>query len=160
MHKAFTTPRDPGDRTLDQAVSSVLLPEPLIRAGGSVGWPQQPEGGRCREWSFEVGVRKPWRAAAAGGLGVGMLFLTACVADPPPQIGVAVAGNGVATVSWSAPIGDNALTLAKYVVTPYIGDAAQPPSVFNAARAGGNGDRADQRHRVHVLGARDQHARP
>ena len=57
-------------------------------------------------------------------VGVGMLSLASCVADPPPVIGTAVPGDTQATVSWDAPPGDNALTrtprlphrVAKYFV--------------------------------------------
>ena len=61
----------------------------------------------------------------------GLLMLTGCVADPPPLIGLAVAGNGQATVSWQAPLAAPS-PITGYVVTPVIGSASQTPVVFNS----------------------------
>src|SRR5688572_2291457 len=61
---------------------------------------------------------------------IGLLAVAGCVADAPPSIGLAVAGNGQATVSWTAPLGDTAKTLIGYEVTPYIGAEPQGPRVF------------------------------
>jgi hypothetical protein len=46
-----------------------------------------------------------------------------------PAIGLAVGGDGQATVSWSAPA-DNGSPITGYVVIPYVGTVAQPPVVF------------------------------
>jgi hypothetical protein len=40
-----------------------------------------------------------------------------------------MAGNGVATVSWSAP-NDGGTSITSYTVTPYIGSVAQAPQTF------------------------------
>ena len=39
----------------------------------------------------------------------------------------ASAGNGSATVSWTAPSDTGGSTISKYTVTPYVGSTAQPP---------------------------------
>ena len=60
-----------------------------------------------------------------------LLGLSGCVADPPPLIGLAVAGNGQATVSWLPPLGIPTPIVA-YVVTPVIGNVPQTPTRFNS----------------------------
>jgi alpha-tubulin suppressor-like RCC1 family protein len=60
----------------------------------------------------------------------GLLLLSGCVADPPPLMGLAIGGNGKATVSWQAPLGIP-YPITAYVVTPWIGSARQTPVVFN-----------------------------
>jgi alpha-tubulin suppressor-like RCC1 family protein len=64
-------------------------------------------------------------------VGVGMLSLAGCVADPPPVMGTAVAGNGEVTVSWAAPP-SNPLSIAAYEIQPYIEDDAQPTVRFDS----------------------------
>lgn len=65
-------------------------------------------------------------------LAVGGLLLASCVADPAPLMERAVAGDGGATVTWSAPPGDTATTLTAYRVTPYIDSVAQAPTTFSS----------------------------
>ena len=72
----------------------------------------------------------------------------------------ATAGNGSATVSWTAPDnGGSAIT--SYTVTPYIGSAAQTPVTVTGEPAGhlDDGDRADQRHYLHLHGVSGQRGR-
>ena len=72
-----------------------------------------------------------WRLlGAAVAVVVGVLGLSACVADAAPVMGTPVAGDGEATVSWSAPPGDNGALVASYVVIPYVGEVAQPRRTF------------------------------
>ncbi len=49
-----------------------------------------------------------------------------------PTIGTAVAGNGQATLSWTAPTIDGTSSVTGYVVTPFIGYEAQPAVPFNS----------------------------
>jgi hypothetical protein len=44
----------------------------------------------------------------------------------------ATAGNGEATVSWSAP-DDGGTSITSYTVTPYVGGVAKPPQTFASA---------------------------
>jgi hypothetical protein len=59
------------------------------------------------------------------------LALSGCVADPPPVIGTATAGDGQATVSWQAPLGAP-LPITAYVVTPLVNNVQQAPVRFNS----------------------------
>ena len=62
----------------------------------------------------------------------GLSWVTGCVAEAPPGIGTATAGDGQAVVSWTAPPGGFGLRVTKYKVTPFIGSEAQTPIVFNS----------------------------
>ncbi|HEX2400064.1 MAG TPA: fibronectin type III domain-containing protein, partial [Mycobacterium sp.] len=85
-------------------------------------------------WAGLVGSRgaRRWRVSMAVlAVAVGGLGLSGCVADPPPRIGTAVAGDGEATVTWEAPLAAPS-PITAYVVTPWIGFARQPPVVFDS----------------------------
>jgi alpha-tubulin suppressor-like RCC1 family protein len=74
-------------------------------------------------------LRGAGRLVVIGLLSAAVLSLTGCVADPPPQIGVVVAGNGKVTVSWQPPP-DTGASLAGYVVAGYVdGDMQASVSV-------------------------------
>jgi predicted phage tail protein len=49
-----------------------------------------------------------------------------------PTIGTATAGNGQATVSWTAPAPVGAFPVTGYVVTPYVGSVPLPSTTFNS----------------------------
>ena len=49
-----------------------------------------------------------------------------------PTIGTAVAGDGQATVSWTAPTAEGSAPITGYVVTPYVGYSPQPPTTFTS----------------------------
>ena len=71
------------------------------------------------------------RLSVAAPLTLVLAVLGGCVADSPPLIGVATAGNGQATVSWQPPLAVPAPIVA-YVVTPWIGQVRQTPIRFNS----------------------------
>src|SRR3954454_430372 len=78
-------------------------------------------------------LRLAWLTRRRVGLAVstlvlGLLPLASCVADAPPAIGPAIAGDGRATVSWAPPVAIPS-TITSYVITPFIGSVAQPPVV-------------------------------
>lgn len=50
----------------------------------------------------------------------------------PPTIGTATAGDGRATVSWTAPADDGGSPLVGYVITPYSGFTPHPPQRFSS----------------------------
>jgi hypothetical protein len=53
---------------------------------------------------------------------------------PTAPTGVtATAGNGSATVNWTAPSSDGGGTITKYTVTPFIGSTAQTPVTVNGS---------------------------
>lgn len=75
------------------------------------------------------------RVSATNPLGSGAAdsSQTAVVLDVPgaPEGVSATSGNASATVKWTAPA-DNGSAITGYVVTPYIGSAAQPPTTVGA----------------------------
>ena len=54
----------------------------------------------------------------------------ATVPGAPTIIQNAVAGDHSATVSWTAPASNGGSPITGYVVTPYVGYAAKPPTTF------------------------------
>ena len=83
---------------------------------------------------------------------------TAGATAPGAPTGVsATAGNGSASVSWTAP-GNGGSAITSYTVTPYIGSAAQTPVTVSGSppATSAHGDRADQWHELHVHGVGDQ----
>jgi hypothetical protein len=53
-------------------------------------------------------------------------------APGPPTIGTAIAGNGSATVSWTAPASDGGSPIVGYVVFGYVGYAPARVRIFNS----------------------------
>ena len=78
-----------------------------------------------------AGAPRRWVALVVVLLGA--LSLASCIADAPPKMGVAVAGDRSATVTWEAPIGDTGATVVGYRLTPYLGTEAQPAVTFWSA---------------------------
>jgi hypothetical protein len=72
-------------------------------------------------------------AAVVVVVAVVSLSLTGCVADPPPQIGAATGGDQAARVSWQPPLAvREGFPITAYVLTPWVGQAAQPSIRFNS----------------------------
>jgi hypothetical protein len=79
-----------------------------------------------------TGANTPWLAAT-------VVFKTAGPAAPPtapatPGAPSATAGDGQATVSWTAP-NNGGSTITSYRVTPYVGSSAQTPTVVSGSPA-------------------------
>ena len=79
------------------------------------------------------------QARNAGGIG-----LTSNAADPvavgtpaAPDPATARPNNGGADVSWTVPATSNGAAISSYVVTPYLGAAAQTPRAFAASATSG-----------------------
>ena len=86
---------------------------------------------------------------------------TASTAPGAPTGATATAGNTAAVVTWTAPSSNGGSAITSYTVTPYhrldradAGDGDRQPAGHLD-----HGDRADQRHRLHVHRVRDQRQR-
>ncbi len=84
------------------------------------------------------GTTYRFKVAAINAVGTGATSTASNAVTPAPIVpdaptmGFAVAGNGTATVSWTAPAFDGGSTITGYAVTPYIGSTPQAPTVFNS----------------------------
>ena len=74
-----------------------------------------------------------------------------------PTIGAAVAGDGQATVSWTAPASDGGAAITGYVVTPYVGYSPLEPRWFGPGATtrtiAGLADGTSYRFRVQAVNA-------
>ena len=79
---------------------------------------------------------------------------------PAPSAASTVAGNGQATLTWTAPVSDGGSAVVSYTITPFVAGVAQPRAQLfvSAATTQNHGDRAHQRHRLHLH--RHGHQRP
>ena len=112
------------------------------------------------------GTTYTFRVAAINAVGTGDQSADSNAVTPvarrpcpgAPTIGTATAGNAQATVTWTAPASNGGSAITGYVVTPYIGAAAQTSTtVGNVAHDADH--RAHQRHHLHVHGRRHQRGR-
>jgi hypothetical protein len=102
-------------------------------SGGGDGGPLADQSRIVRNLLIrEAGTAHP--ANAGAGFLVDNLSIATSTPTVPgaPVIGSATAGNGQATVTWTAPAGDGGFPVTGYVVTPYIGLAPKPSTTFNS----------------------------
>jgi ankyrin repeat protein len=84
------------------------------------------------------GVTYTFTVAAINAVGTGPdstpsnPVTVARTAPGPPIIGTATAGNGRATVSWTAPALDGGSPITGYIVTPYVSTFTGVPRTFNS----------------------------
>src|SRR5262245_38519718 len=78
------------------------------------------------------GGRRVGSFVAAAVLVAGMFVISGCVAAPPPMIGTATPGNGIATLTWRPPVAAPS-PITGYVVRPWVGQAPQAEVQFNSA---------------------------
>ena len=83
------------------------------------------------------GTAYTFRVAARNAVGTGLQSaaspsLTPFTTPGTPTAVTAIAGNAQAVVSWTAPGFNGGLPLTGYVVTPYLGAAAQTSTTFNS----------------------------
>jgi len=84
------------------------------------------------------GTTYRFRVQAFNAVGVGGFSMASNAVTPhamapdAPTIGIAIAGNGDATVSWTAPAFSGGSPITGYVVTPYIDAVAQTATTFNS----------------------------
>ena len=76
--------------------------------------------------------------AATNGIGTGSNSAASNAVTPAtvpgaPTIGTATSENASASVSWTAPASNGGAAITGYVVTPYIGGAAQTATTFNSS---------------------------
>ena len=125
----------PGDRARRHHLERRVA-QPVLRRAVRLGHRTRERHGRCRPDNPGRRLR-PGRPAAA------------------PAVGTATAGNASATVTWTAPA-DGGSAITGYTV--HSSAATSPPRCVPDGQPG-HGDRADQRHRLHVQGGRDQRRR-
>jgi hypothetical protein len=102
-------------------------------SGGGTGGPRADQSRIVRNLLIrEAGTAHP--ANAGAGFLVDNLSLTTSTPTVPsaPTIGTATAGDGQATVTWTAPGSDGGFPVTGYVVTPYVGFSPKPSTTFNS----------------------------
>src|SRR5204862_8282681 len=71
-------------------------------------------------------------AAGTGGQSGASNAATPATVPGAPTIGTATAGNGQATVSWTAPGSNGGSSIPGYTVTPFLAGVPGTASVFNS----------------------------
>ena len=75
-------------------------------------------------YTFEVAATNSVGTGADSAFSAAVTPLGTATVPGAPTIGTATAGNGQATVSWTAPVSDGGDVIFSYVVTPYQGTTA------------------------------------
>ncbi len=71
-------------------------------------------------------------SVGTGGASAQSNSVTPATTPGAPTIGAVTGGNASATVSWTAPASTGGAAITAYVVTPYVGGAAQIAQQFNS----------------------------
>ena len=82
-------------------------------------------------YSYGAGLTFPSSTFGDTNYWVDPVFMTNTGPPGPPTAVTATAGNGSATVSWTAPVGGAPPT--SYTITPYIGTTAQPTTTVSGS---------------------------
>lgn len=83
------------------------------------------------------GTAYTFTVAAINSVGTGPASAQSAAVTPATVPGAptnvsAMAGNGQATVAWTAPTSNGGSAITSYTVTPYVGTTAQTPTTFNS----------------------------
>ena len=110
------------------------------------------------------GTAYTFKVAAINGVGTGAQSgasnsVTPATIPGAPTIGTATRGNASVVVNWTAPASNGGSAITGYVVTPYIGGSGPGRPDLRVDGHHPDGDRADQRHRLHLQGGRHQQRR-
>ena len=105
------------------------VPLNFSAGAGSLSVQMPPNGNYASPGEYRLTIKK-----ANGTPSVGRLIRITGVPGKPSAVTAVPAGNAAATVSWSPP-GDGGSAITQYTVTPYIGAAAQAPTIVNSAAA-------------------------
>ena len=105
------------------------VPLNFTAGAGSLSVQMPPNGNYAPPGGYRLTIKK-----ADGTPSVGRLIRISGVPGKPSAVAAVPAGSAAATVSWSPP-GDGGSAITQFTVTPYLGAAAQTPTIVNSASA-------------------------